>query len=225
MEINAVEEQKERKSLFGYTVYYSDCLWYSQKYEVEVTFSWSTTVLLFIYMPIMQICTDLTASHKFPNIIFTSLIAVVFVIFFSIRPSGYIFECINTNWSVYRLWFDCENLFHQFRMKFLILIFGILLGEYNFAKTNIFHLHGDILFIGINVSAMSRLHRRPPSEYDEFSCPRRCNEAYYPMCGVNKAGDIKIFTNDCYMSMENCNQLPQQGLLSISKPPTIPCYP
>lgn len=65
---------------------------------------------------------------------------------------------------------------------------------------------------------MVRTDRRPPSEYDEFSCPRRCNEAYYPLCGINKAGGTKVFTNDCYMSMENCNQLPQQGLLLIFKP-------
>lgn len=88
---------------------------------------------------------------------------------------------------------------------------------------NIVHLNAYTLFIGINVSAMARTHRRPPSEYDEFSCPRRCNEAYYPLCGVNKAGYTKVFTNDCYMSMENCNQLPQQGLPSIFKPPKI-CY-
>lgn len=68
---------------------------------------------------------------------------------------------------------------------------------------------------------MARTHRRPPSEYDELSCPRRCNEAYYPLCGANKAGDTKVFTNDCYMSMENCNQLPQHGLLLIFKPPAI----
>lgn len=75
----------------------------------------------------------------------------------------------------------------------------------------------------MNASAMARTYRRPPSDYDEFSCPRRCNEAYYPLCGVNKAGDTKVFTNDCYMSMENCNQLPQQGLLSISQTFAI-CY-
>lgn len=49
------------------------------------------------------------------------------------------------------------------------------------------------------------------SDYDEYTCPRRCSEQYYPMCGINQAGDTKVFVNDCYMSMGNCNQLAQQG--------------
>ncbi|XP_055314266.1 U-Kazal-Dg21.2-like [Sitodiplosis mosellana] len=55
----------------------------------------------------------------------------------------------------------------------------------------------------------SKTHQRT-GDYDEHTCPRRCSEAYYPLCGINQAGDTKVFVNDCYMSMENCNQLAQQ---------------
>lgn len=57
----------------------------------------------------------------------------------------------------------------------------------------------------------AKLDRHPPSEYNENSCPLRCNEAYYPLCGKTESGETKVFVNDCYMSMENCNQLPQRG--------------
>lgn len=50
-----------------------------------------------------------------------------------------------------------------------------------------------------------------PSEYTEYSCPRRCKEDYYPICGTNKSGESKVFVNDCYMALENCNQSPQRG--------------
>lgn len=50
-----------------------------------------------------------------------------------------------------------------------------------------------------------------PSEYTTNSCPRRCTEDYYPICATNKLGESKVFVNDCYMAMENCNQSPQRG--------------
>lgn len=56
--------------------------------------------------------------------------------------------------------------------------------------------------------------QRPPSEYGENSCPRRCGEDYYPVCGQNEVGETKVFVNDCYMAVENCsgnNQLQQSG--------------
>lgn len=53
------------------------------------------------------------------------------------------------------------------------------------------------------------------NEYNEKSCPRRCSEDYYPQCGINQNGDTKVFVNDCYMSMENCNQLADKGKFVI----------
>lgn len=50
------------------------------------------------------------------------------------------------------------------------------------------------------------------SEYNEKSCPRRCQEQYYPICGVNADGDNCVFVNDCYMSMENCNKPAEKGM-------------
>lgn len=44
------------------------------------------------------------------------------------------------------------------------------------------------------------------SEYNEYSCPIRCSEDYYPLCAVNGVGDTKVFVNDCYMAMENCKR-------------------
>lgn len=62
----------------------------------------------------------------------------------------------------------------------------------------------------VNCAILPKSHQRH-SDYDENSCPRRCSEQYYPLCGINQSGDTKVFVNDCYMSMENCNQLAQQG--------------
>ncbi|XP_031630435.1 uncharacterized protein LOC116345319 [Contarinia nasturtii] len=66
-----------------------------------------------------------------------------------------------------------------------------------------------VVFGATMVIGFPKSHQRH-SDYDENTCPRRCSEQYYPLCGINQAGDTKVFTNDCYMSMENCNQLPQQ---------------
>lgn len=61
------------------------------------------------------------------------------------------------------------------------------------------------------VVAMNHRHT-PHSEYNEDSCPRRCSEEYHPLCGANKSGETtKVFVNDCYMAMENCNRLPSEG--------------
>lgn len=70
---------------------------------------------------------------------------------------------------------------------------------------------GTAAFAVISGATLSKHDQRNPSEYDEKSCPRRCSEAYYPMCGINQNGETKVFVNDCYMSMENCNQLTHHG--------------
>lgn len=67
----------------------------------------------------------------------------------------------------------------------------------------------------INCANIPKTHQKHSSDYDEYTCPRRCSEAYYPLCGINQAGDTKVFVNDCYMSMENCNQLAQQGMQDV----------
>lgn len=62
-----------------------------------------------------------------------------------------------------------------------------------------------------------------PSEYTANSCPRRCTEDYYPICATNKLGESKVFVNDCYMAMENCNQSPQRGNFFFSPCTFINC--
>lgn len=62
-----------------------------------------------------------------------------------------------------------------------------------------------------NCATVPKAHQQHTSEYDENTCPSRCSFDYYPVCGINQIGDTKVFVNDCYMSMENCNQLTQQG--------------
>lgn len=52
---------------------------------------------------------------------------------------------------------------------------------------------------------------RVPSEYTETSCPRRCSEDYYPLCASNDIGETKVFVNDCYLAMENCEQNSSKG--------------
>lgn len=56
-----------------------------------------------------------------------------------------------------------------------------------------------------------------PSEYTTNSCPRRCTEDYYPICATNKSGESKVFVNDCYMALENCNQSPQRGNFLVAR--------
>lgn len=74
------------------------------------------------------------------------------------------------------------------------------------------YCYSGAIAVGIvNGATLSKFDQPNPSEYDEKSCPRRCSEAYYPVCGINQNGDTKVFVNDCYMSMENCNQLAHQG--------------
>lgn len=70
---------------------------------------------------------------------------------------------------------------------------------------------GAIAIAIVNGASLSKHDQPNPSEYDEKSCPRRCSEAYYPLCGINENSDTKVFVNDCYMAMENCNQLAHQG--------------
>lgn len=50
-------------------------------------------------------------------------------------------------------------------------------------------------------------------EYNEFTCPQRCNEWYSPVCGRNDDANNKMFVNPCYMSMENCNSPTNKGLI------------
>lgn len=49
------------------------------------------------------------------------------------------------------------------------------------------------------------------SGYNEFTCPKRCNELYNPICGQNGDGESNVFVNECYMSMENCNKTENEG--------------
>lgn len=50
-------------------------------------------------------------------------------------------------------------------------------------------------------------------EYNEFTCPERCNEWYSPVCGRNDDSNNKMFVNPCYMSLENCRQPSNKGLI------------
>lgn len=89
----------------------------------------------------------------------------------------------------------------------------LLKSSIEFKTCDISHISirvGVIMISHISLGATLQRHR-PSSDYDEFSCPTRCNEAYRPLCAVNKAGETKMFVNDCYMAMENCNRLPPQG--------------
>lgn len=48
-------------------------------------------------------------------------------------------------------------------------------------------------------------------DYDENTCPKRCNEQYSPICGEKANGDKQIFVNSCHMSMENCQKPSNEG--------------
>lgn len=48
-------------------------------------------------------------------------------------------------------------------------------------------------------------------DYDETTCPGRCNEQYSPVCGKKGDGVKQIFVNSCHMSMENCHKPSNEG--------------
>lgn len=96
------------------------------------------------------------------------------------------------------------------RQMALLLVFDPLIWPFFWL-----HLREKNIAIGgviiVNGANLYNSNQRQKSDYDEFSCPRRCSEIYNPLCGINKVGDTKVFVNDCYMSMENCNQLKHQS--------------
>lgn len=95
--------------------------------------------------------------------------------------------------------------------------FFCMFGDLNWPKTKKKHFKNFIYlyFIGFfaiflmcqTAMAMAMaMTMANNNEYNEIKCPKRCMEKYNPICGKNSDGEMMMFVNTCYMSMENCNK-------------------